>query len=78
MNTILSLTILKYLSEHGQINPGLLAIDSPIRSLKEAGKEKASDTIKAFLFSYLVNCQRFGWIVITESHVLELTTKIQI
>lgn len=72
LNTILSLTVLKYLSEHGQFNPGLLAIDSPILSLKEAGEEKASDTMKASLFSYLVSHQNYGQLIILENDIPEI------
>lgn len=75
INSIVSLSFLKYLSEQGKYNPGLLAIDSPILSLKEAGNEKASDTMKASLFSYLVNHQRFGQLIILENDIPDIDYK---
>lgn len=75
MNTVLSLAILKYLSEHGRFNPGLLTIDSPILSLKEAGNEKASDSMKASLFSYLVSHQKYGQLIILENDIPDIDYK---
>ena len=75
LNTVLSLVILKYLSERGRFNPGLLAIDSPILSLKEAGNEKASDSMKASLFSYLVNHQTYGQLIILENDIPDMDYK---
>jgi len=72
LNTVLAFTLMRYLVNNGKFAPGLLVIDSPILSLKEKGKEKATDSMKASLFRYLLGNQQYGQIVIIENDIPEL------
>src|SRR5699024_6008009 len=45
-NAILSLSLLEYIKESGKYSPGILAIDSPILSLKEKNDDVTPDTMK--------------------------------
>lgn len=72
LNTVLALTLMKYLVERGKYAPGILIVDSPILSLKERGDEKTPDTMKAALFQYLLDNQDFGQIIIIENNIPEL------
>lgn len=72
LNTIVAFTFMRYLSEYGKYSPGLLAIDSPILSLKEPGEEKASDTMKASLFHYFVEHQKCCQIIILENNIPDI------
>lgn len=69
LNTTLAFTLMRYLVTHGKYAPGLLVIDSPILSLKEKGKEKATDSMKSSLFRYLLNNQQYGQIIIIENDI---------
>ena len=72
LNTVVSLTFMEYLSQHGTFSPGLLVIDSPILSLKEKGNEQASDSMKLSLFKYLLKNQSNGQIIIIENEIPQL------
>ena len=72
LNTIVAFTFMRYLSEHGKYTPGLLAIDSPILSLKEPGEEKASDTMKAALFHYFLEHQKCCQLIILENNIPDI------
>ncbi len=72
LNTVLAVALMEYLSERGRYAPGVLIIDSPILSLKEVGDEKASDTMKAALFQYMLNNQDYGQTIIIENNIPEL------
>lgn len=72
LNTVVALTFMKYLSQHGTFSPGLLVIDSPILSLKEKGSERASDSMKLSLFKYLLENQINGQIIIIENEIPQL------
>ncbi len=63
---------MRYLGEHGMYSPGLLAIDSPILSLKELGEEKASDTMKASLFNFFLEHQKCCQIIILENNIPDI------
>jgi len=84
LNTILALAFLESLTDCGEYSPGLLILDSPILSLVEPGDakaqdrlfstdsingEKASDTMKAGLFEYLVACKDKGQIIVVENEI---------
>jgi hypothetical protein len=72
LNTVLAFTLMCYLVNNGKFAPGLLVIDSPILSLKEKGKEKATDSMKASLFRYLLGNHQYGQIIIIENDIPEL------
>lgn len=72
LNTVLTIVLMKYLAERGKYAPRLLIVDSPILSLKERGDGKASDTMKAALFQYLLNNQDIGQIIIIENDIPDL------
>ena len=72
LNTALAFTLMRYLVKHGKYAPGLLIIDSPILSLKERGKEKATDSMKSSLFRYLLNNQQYGQVIIIENDIPEV------
>jgi len=72
LNTVLALTLMKYLVERGKYAPGILIVDSPILSLKERGDEKTPDTMKAALFQYLLDNQDFSQVIIIENNIPEL------
>lgn len=72
LNTSLAFTLMRYLSKHGKYSPGLLVIDSPILSLKEKGKEKATDSMKSSLFRYLLANQDYGQIIIIENDIPDM------
>ena len=72
LNTVLALTLMKYLAERGKYAPGILIVDSPILSLKERGDEKTPDTMKAALFRYLLDNQDFGQVIIIENNIPDL------
>ncbi len=72
LNTTLAFTLMRYLVKHGKYAPGMLVIDSPILSLKERGKEKATDSMKSSLFRYLLNNQQYGQVIIIENDIPEL------
>lgn len=69
LNTVIAIAFFEYLSEKGKYSPGLLAIDSPILSLKEKGSEQASDSMKTALFTYLLEHQSEGQIIIIENDI---------
>ena len=50
LNTIVALTFMEYLSQHGTLSPGLLVIDSPILSSK---KEAMNKHLIAWSYPYL-------------------------
>ena len=68
-NTILSLSLLEYIKEHGKYSPGFLAIDSPILSLKEKDDDVTPDTMKNALFEYFNNHQQLDQIIIIENEI---------
>lgn len=72
LNTAVALTFKEYLSEYGKFSPGMLIIDSPILSLKEKSDEKASDSMKASLFKYLVDNQSNGQTIIIENDIPDI------
>lgn len=72
LNAVVAFTFMRYLSEHGMYSPGILAIDSPILSLKEPGEEKASDTMKASLFHYFLEHQKLCQIIILENNIPDI------
>lgn len=72
LNTVLSIVLMEYLAERGKYAPRLLLVDSPILSLKERGDGKASDTMKAALFQYLLDNQDIGQIIIIENDIPDL------
>lgn len=72
LNTAMAFNLMRYLVAHGKYAPGLLVIDSPILSLKEKGKEKATDSMKSSLFRYLLNNQQYGQVIIIENDIPEL------
>lgn len=72
LNTVLAVALMDYLSKQSKYTPGLLIVDSPILSLKERGDEKASDTMKAGLFQYLLDNQNAGQIIIIENNIPKL------
>ena len=72
LNTVLALTLMKYLAERGKYAPGILVVDSPILSLKERGDEKTPDTMKTALFKYLLDNQNYGQVIIIENNVPKL------
>ena len=72
LNTVLAVALMEYLAEQSKYSPGLLIVDSPILSLKERGDEKASDTMKAALFQYLLDNQNAGQIIIIENSIPKL------
>ncbi|MGF7002568.1 hypothetical protein M2149_000957 [Lachnospiraceae bacterium PFB1-21] len=75
LNTIFAFVLMKYLSLDGKYAPGLLILDSPILSLKENNEEDASEGMKASLFKYLVNNQRFGQMIIAENDIPRIDYK---
>jgi len=68
-NAIISLSMLEYLREHSKHSPGILAIDSPILSLKEKNDDVTPDTMKTALFEYLTDHQQIGQIIIVENEI---------
>ena len=72
LNTVLAVALMEYLAEQSKYSPGLLIVDSPILSLKERGDEKASDTMKAALFQYLLDNQNAGQVIIIENSIPKL------
>ena len=72
LNTVIALTFMEYLSQNGTFSPGLLVIDSPILSLKEKSNEQASDSMKLFLFKYLLENQNNGQVIIIENDIPQL------
>jgi hypothetical protein len=72
LNTVVALTFMEYLSQYGAFSPGMLIIDSPILSLKEKGNEKASDSMKASLFKYMLDKQKNGQTIIIENEIPDL------
>jgi hypothetical protein len=72
LNTVVALTFMEYLAQHGKFSPGMLIIDSPILSLKEKGNEKASDSMKTSLFQYMLDHQENGQTIIIENEIPHL------
>jgi peptidoglycan hydrolase CwlO-like protein len=72
LNTVLALSIMKYLSDKGKYAPGILIIDSPILSLKEREDGIATDTMKEALFQYLLNNMNDGQVIIIENDIPDL------
>ena len=72
LNTVMAFTFMRYLVKHGEYAPGLLIIDSPILSLKEKGAEKATDSMKASLFQYLLDNQQYGQVILLENDIPDI------
>ncbi|TYS69709.1 hypothetical protein FZC76_05585 [Sutcliffiella horikoshii] len=72
LNTVVALTFMEYLAQHGVFSAGLLVIDSPILSLKEKGSEQASHSMKKSLFKYLLENQNNGQVIIIENEIPQL------
>jgi hypothetical protein len=72
LNTVLALSIMKYLSDKGKYASGILIIDSPILSLKEKEDGIATDTMKEALFQYLLNNMNDGQVIIIENDIPDL------
>lgn len=72
LNTVVALTFMEYLAQYGVFSPGMLIIDSPILSLKEKGNDKASDSMKASLFQYMLDNQKNGQTIIIENEIPDL------
>lgn len=68
-NAILSLSLLEYIKESGKYSPGILAIDSPILSLKEKNDDVTPDTMKNALFKYFNDYQHLDQIIIIENEI---------
>jgi hypothetical protein len=63
---------MKYLSLNAVYAPRMLFLDSPILSLKEKSDESASDGMKAGLFQYLIDNQKFGQVIVAENNIPDL------
>lgn len=72
LNTILAISMLKYLDNYAKYSPKLLIIDSPILSLKERVENQTSDTMKSALFQHLINNQGNNQIIIIENDIPSL------
>lgn len=55
VNVIMVMALQEYLEKHGTYRSGVLVLDSPILTLKERVSIKASDSMQASLFKYLIN-----------------------
>lgn len=69
LNTVVAIAFFEYLNEKGKYSPGFLVVDSPILSLKEKSDERASDSMKSALFTYLLNHQKDGQIIVIENDI---------
>lgn len=66
---------MKLLSVHAKYSPKLLVLDSPILSLKEKGNEMMPGGMKHGLFTYFVENQQFGQVIIAENELPDLDYK---
>ena len=69
LNTIFAFTLMKFLEKEGTYSPRMLILDSPILSLKERGKEQATDGMKASLFRYIIDNCGNSQVIIAENEI---------
>lgn len=72
LNTVVALTLMEYLAQHGKYAPGLLIMDSPILSLKERVDSQASDSMKSALFQYMIDHQDNRQVIVIENDIPKL------
>ena len=65
----------EFLSVHAKYSPKLLVLDSLILSLKEKGNEMMPGGMKHGLFTYFVENQQFGQVIIAENELPDLDYK---
>lgn len=72
INTVVAITMRKYLVEKGKYAPRLLVIDSPLLSLEQGVDEYAPDSMKTALMNYIMKNQEIGQTIIIENYVPKL------
>lgn len=55
LNTVLALTLVEHLEEHGEYSPGLFIADSPVTQLSESEFKTETNTMKLGLLEYLLS-----------------------
>ena len=71
-NTLLALTIRKYLIDKGAYSPKLFFVDSPLLTLKQGVDDHAPESMKTALFRYLLESQDEGQVLVIENEIPEL------
>ncbi|WP_339011770.1 hypothetical protein VNN36_07730 [Lactococcus garvieae] len=67
LNTILCLAYRKLLQESGVYDPSLMIIDTPLLGLDEGERAKTSESMQKGLFTYFMNHQKEGQLIIIEN-----------
>ncbi len=67
LNTVVALMFRRYMNEHAKYNPHLLIIDTPLHGLDDGVDEAAPESMRAGLFSYFMNHQTEGQLIIVEN-----------
>lgn len=67
LNSVVALMFRRYMYEHALYNPHLLIIDTPLHGLDEGVPDAAPESMRTALFSYFINHQAEGQIIIVEN-----------
>lgn len=67
INTVLLLTVRKYLYETACFSPGILLVDTPFLGLDEGEAFRISDGMKVGMFKYFLEHQKEGQLIIIEN-----------
>lgn len=75
LNTIVALSLAKYMIESARYAPGLLVLDSPILSFKETDDKKPSESMRNGLFENLVSQNNALQLIIVENEIPSINYK---
>lgn len=67
LNTVVALMFRKYLYEHAKYNPRMFVIDTPLHGFDEGVSDDMPESMRRGLYSYFVNHQEEGQLVIIEN-----------
>lgn len=75
LNSVLAITLSRYMHLKSDYAPNLLILDSPILSLKEKSSKRPSETMRTLLFENIVNNQKGIQTIIVENDIPKINYK---
>ena len=72
LNSVVAISLARYMAKHAKYNPHFLVLDSPILSLKESHDIKPSETMSSELFKCIVSDPIEGQTIIIENEIPDI------
>lgn len=74
-NSVVAITLSRYMEEKAKYSPGFLVLDSPILSLKEKQSKKPSETIRNTLFENIISKRNRIQTIVIENEIPNIDYK---